>query len=84
MGTNELAGYTATEAETLAALMESALRHMSTAHKYVPGDVLGGYAWDTASGIHREAVEDLAGGFYDIMNTAVAAGATRDLMRIYL
>jgi hypothetical protein len=77
-----IAGYTTTEAETLATLMTSALRHMSTAHKYTPGDVLGGYAW--AGTAFREAAEDLAAGFYSLMNDAIAAGAPRDLGRIYL
>jgi hypothetical protein len=77
-----LSEYTPTEAETLAAMLASALRHMGTAHKYVPGNVLGDYAW-TGTQL-REAAEDLAGGFYSLMNDAIAAGAPRDLGRIYL
>jgi hypothetical protein len=78
-----LAEYTTTEADTLATMLASAMRHMSTAHKYVPGEVLGGYAWE-AGGPLRGAVEDMAAGFYDIINEAVAAGASRELMQVYV
>ena len=74
-----LAQYTTTEAETLAHLMESAMRHMSTAK-----GIDGAYAWDGLSGQLREAVAEMAAGFYAIMNDALTAGADRDLMGIYL
>jgi hypothetical protein len=73
-----LAGYTTTEADTLAHLLESAMRHMSTAQAKDGS----GYSWPHTD--LRPMVEEMAGGFYALMNEAVAAGADRDLMRIYL
>ena len=74
-----LAEYTTTEAETLAHLMESAMRHMSTAKT-----IDGAYAWDGLTGQLCDGVTDMCAGFYSLMNDAVAAGADRELMRVYL
>jgi hypothetical protein len=77
-----LADITVTEIETLATMMKSAFHHMGTAHKYVSGDVLGGYAWDRS--ILGPGVTEMCEGFYAIVNAATEAGATPDLYQSFL
>jgi hypothetical protein len=72
----DLTEYTTTEAETLATILDNAIRHMTTAHTPT-----GGYAW--VESLH-DAVEDIVFGFYDITHGAIKAGATIDLYAVAL
>jgi hypothetical protein len=71
--TQELANFTATEAETLAAILRAGLRHMATA---TTGNH---FAW--VDGYH-DACDEIILGYSDIISRAVAATGNGDLYLI--
>jgi hypothetical protein len=73
----DLAELTVTEAETLAVILGSAIHHMSTVTNRD-----GSYPWYHAD--LNIAVTEMCDGFYHVVNSALAAGATADLYQSFL